>query len=95
MTSQCDPQTTATRTRLTDTNRSKMAAEKGFPESLHVGYKFVQGYHDRESLEHQDEESGEDKAADTQCQSLVAEAIKGHPCTYVHKGSNVEQQVYY
>lgn len=72
-----------------------MTAEKGFPEGLHVGYEFVQGYYDREPLEYQNEESGEDKAADAQCQSLVGEAIKGHPCTYVHERSNVEQQIDY
>ena len=45
----------ATRARLTYTNRSEMTAKKRFPESFDVGYEFVQGYHDRESLEHQDE----------------------------------------
>jgi hypothetical protein len=72
-----------------------MTAEKSFPKSLYVGYELVQGYHDRESLEQQDEYSGGDKAADAQCQSFVGEAIKGHPCTYVHERSNVEQQIYY
>lgn len=42
-----DLQTTVERAQLTDTDRSEMTAEKGFPQSLHVGYEFVQADHDR------------------------------------------------
>ena len=88
-------ETVIMRVQLTDTHRSEVTAKKSFSESLYVGNEFVQGYHDRKSLEHQYEEGGGDKAADAQCQSLVGETIKRHPCTYVHERSNVEQQIYY
>jgi len=70
-----------------------VAAEDGLPECLDVRDPFVEGNHDRQAPEEQDEDGDDDQPPDGDGQDGVIEIGEGCPGSDVHEASNVEEKI--
>jgi len=77
----------------TNAHRTKVATEDSLPECCDVRDPFVEGDHDRQAPEEQDENGNDDQPPDGDAQHRVIEVVEGHPSSNVHEARNVEEKI--
>ena len=70
-----------------------MTAEDGLPERFDIRDPFVEGDHDRQAPEEQDEDGDDDQPPDGDGQHRIIEIGEGCPGSNVHETSNVEEKI--
>jgi hypothetical protein len=78
----------------TDAHRTKMAAEDSLPERLDVWDPFVEGNHDRQASEEQDQDGDDNQPPDRDAQHGIIKVVEGCPSSNVYEASNVEEKIY-
>jgi len=70
-----------------------VSAEDGLPERFDIWNPFVEGNHDRQAPEEQDEDRDDNQSPDGDGQHGVIEIGEGCPGSNVHEASNVEEKI--
>ena len=70
-----------------------MATEDSLSERLDVRDPFVEGNHDWQASEEQDEDGDDDQPPDGDGQHRVIEVVEGCPSSDVHEASDVEEEI--
>ena len=70
-----------------------MAAENGLPEGLDIRDPLVEGNHDGQTPEEQDEDGDDDQPPNGDGQHGIIEVVEGCPSSNVHEASNVEEKI--
>ena len=70
-----------------------MATEDSFPERLDVRDPLVEGDHDRQAPEEQNEDGDDNQPPDADCQHRVVEVVEGCPSSNVYEASNVKEKI--